>query len=288
MIYQALLGAWPLTNPDAGFVERMQVYVVKAAREGKQNTSWVAPNESYEAGLRQFVARILDREASGRFLASFEAFARRVALLGALNSLTQTALKVVMPGVPDFYQGTECWDLSLVDPDNRRAVDFAARARALANIAAHPEWDALARNWQNGEIKLALTRLLLSQRRQCGEVLTHGDYRPLRVTGPHSDEIIAFARTSGRVALVVVAPRVFHRVTNGGREWPFAAGWNAMVNLEGFSQLQNIVADAAVTGANVAAPALLGPLPVAILEAHCGRPKVVRPTAAPALVTNPA
>jgi (1->4)-alpha-D-glucan 1-alpha-D-glucosylmutase len=288
MMYQALLGAWPTTDPDASFVERMQAYVVKAAREGKQVTSWIAPNESYETGLRQFVARILDRKFSGRFLASFEAFARRGALLGALNSLTQTALKALMPGVPDFYQGTEFWDLSFVDPDNRRTVDFAARARSLANIAAHPEWDVLARNWQNGEIKLALTRLLLSQRRQWAEVLTHGDYRPLRVTGPHRKEIIAFARTSGRAALIVVAARLFHRVTNGGREWRLAAAWDAAVNLDGYSQLQNVVADAAVREANVPVAALLGPLPVAILEARCGRPKVARPTAAPVLVTDPA
>jgi (1->4)-alpha-D-glucan 1-alpha-D-glucosylmutase len=286
MIYQALLGAWPMTDPDASFVDRIQAYVVKAAREGKQVTSWIAPNESYEAGLRQFVARILDREASGRFLASFEAFARRAALLGALNSLTQATLKVAMPGIPDFYQGTEFWDFSLVDPDNRRAVDFAARATTLANIAAHPEWDVLARNWQNGEIKLALTRLLLSQRRQFGEVLTHGDYRPLRVTGRHSEGIIAFARTSGRAAVIVVAARLFYGVTNGGREWPAAAAWDAVVNLDGYSQLKNVVPDTAVRGANVLVAALLGPLPVAILEAHCGRPKVARPPAAPVLVTD--
>src|SRR5262249_20469284 len=128
MLYQALLGAWPLDGPNADFVERMLAYAVKAAREGKQQTSWLAPNEGYEAGLQRFVARLLDPVHSQRFITSFEAFAHRAALMGALNSLTQATLKATMPGVPDFYQGTELWDLSLVDPDNRRPVDIAKRA----------------------------------------------------------------------------------------------------------------------------------------------------------------
>ncbi len=112
--------------------QRIEAYAVKAAREGKLETSWLNPNEDYEEGLRGFVRAILDRKRAGAFLDSFEGFARRAALLGALNSLTQLALKATMPGVPDFYQGTEMWDLSLVDPDNRRPVDFAARQAALA------------------------------------------------------------------------------------------------------------------------------------------------------------
>ena len=109
----------------------MQAYALKAAREGKQETSWLNPNQAYEAGLRTFIERILDPAASAEFLDSIGTLAKRVALLGALNSLSQITLKATMPGVPDFYQGTEFWDLSLVDPDNRRPVDFAARAAAL-------------------------------------------------------------------------------------------------------------------------------------------------------------
>src|SRR6266851_2010748 len=132
MLYQVLLGAWPSGQRDGPFLERMQAYALKAAREGKQETSWLNPNEAYEAGLKTFIARILDRSASVEFLDSLETLAQRVALLGALNSLSQIALKATMPGVPDFYQGTEFWDLSLVDPDNRRPVDFAERAAMLS------------------------------------------------------------------------------------------------------------------------------------------------------------
>src|SRR5262249_16361425 len=117
MIYQTLIGVWPGSIRD-DLVSRVQAYALKAAREGKQQTSWNGPNETYEAALTCFVARLLDPQISAGFLGSFEKFARRTALLGALNSLSQLALKATLPGVPDFYQGTELWDLSLVDPDN--------------------------------------------------------------------------------------------------------------------------------------------------------------------------
>ena len=121
----------------------MQAYALKAAREGKQETSWLNPNEAYEAGLQTFLARILDRSVSAEFLDSLETLAQRISLLGALNSLSQITLKATMPGVPDFYQGTEFWDLSLVDPDNRRPVDFAERAAVLAAMET-PDWADLA------------------------------------------------------------------------------------------------------------------------------------------------
>ena len=113
--------------------ERMQAYALKAAREGKQETSWLNPHEPYEAGVKNFIARILDPSLSGEFLDSLQTLAQRLSLLGALNSLSQITLKATMPGVPDFYQGTELWDFSLVDPDNRRPVDFAARAPAAGD-----------------------------------------------------------------------------------------------------------------------------------------------------------
>ena len=128
MLYQALLGAWPPGRATMRFRERMQAYALKAAREGKQETSWLNPDQAYEAGLQTFIERILDRSTSAEFLDSLETLAQRVSLLGALNSLSQITLKATMPGVPDFYQGTEFWDLSLVDPDNRRPVDFTERA----------------------------------------------------------------------------------------------------------------------------------------------------------------
>ena len=131
MLYQALVGAWP-DKTDVQLVARMQRYAVKAAREGKEETNWTDPNEAYETALREFVAGVLDPTISAGFLASFEEFAARTTLLGALNSLSQLVLKSRLPGVPDFYKGTEFWNLSLVDPDNRRSVDFSERRSFLA------------------------------------------------------------------------------------------------------------------------------------------------------------
>src|ERR1017187_8258789 len=142
MLYQALLGAWPLGGREDSLAERMQAYALKAAREGKQETSWLNPNQAYEAGLRTFLTRILDRSVSAEFINSLETLARRTSLLGALNSLSQITLKATMPGVPDFYQGTEFWDLSLVDPDNRRPIDFVERADVLA-AQGEPDWQGL-------------------------------------------------------------------------------------------------------------------------------------------------
>src|SRR5665213_2311996 len=182
----------------------MQTYALKAAREGKQETSWLNPSEAYEAGLRRFIARILDPAVSAEFLDSLQTLARRIALLGALNSLSQITLKATMPGVPDFYQGTEFWDLSLVDPDNRRPVDFAERAAVLAANES-PDWERLAQHWTDGHLKLAWTRQLLKWRTELADVFAHGDYVPLQVSGPHRDHVIAFARRRGRDAAVVAA-----------------------------------------------------------------------------------
>ena len=179
MLYQALLGAWPSAAGRRSFIERMQAYALKAAREGKQETSWLNPNEAYEAGLRTFIERILDPAASAEFLNSLETLAQRVALLGALNSLSQITLKATMPGVPDFYQGTEFWDLSLVDPDNRRPVDFAERAKVLAatgNAGLGRPGAELA----DGHLKLAWTRQLLKLRTELADLFASGEYQPLR------------------------------------------------------------------------------------------------------------
>src|SRR4029077_2332089 len=166
MLYQALIGAWSPATTDASFAQLIEGYAIKAAREGKLETSWLSPDADYEQGLRAFVRAILDRGRSGAFLVSFEEIAKRFALIGALSSLTQLVLKATMPGVPDFYQGTEGWDLALVDPDNRRPVDFKSLQAALANVSDAPDWSALAAHWADGRIKLALTHRLLTLRRE--------------------------------------------------------------------------------------------------------------------------
>src|SRR5664279_5408076 len=234
MLYQTLLGVWPAGERDDTFAERMQAFALKAAREGKQETSWLNPNQTYEAGLRTFIERILDRSASAEFINALETLSRRIALLGALNSLSQITLKATMPGVPDFYQGTEFWDLSLVDPDNRRPVDFAERARLLPALE-QPDWKSLARQWPDGHIKLAWTRRLLRLRSELAEVFTHGDYVPLEVSGPHRDHIIAFARRRGHDAAIVAVAKSFAPFSQGGRAWPRPDAFDGAISFSGYS-----------------------------------------------------
>ncbi|HMH62559.1 MAG TPA: malto-oligosyltrehalose synthase, partial [Bradyrhizobium sp.] len=263
MLYQALLGAWPSGQRDDAFLERMQAYALKAAREGKQETSWLNPNPAYEAGLRTFIERILDHAASAEFLNSLETLAQRVSRLGALNSLSQITLKATMPGVPDFYQGTEFWDLSLVDPDNRRPVDFAERAAVLASLAA-PDWESLAQNWSNGHLKLAWTRHLLKLRTELADVFAHGDYQPLEIIGPHRDHVIAFARRHGRDAVITAVAKSFAPMSQGGRIWPRADAFDGALNLKGYS-VEGIVSEAGAM--QVQLSALFRHLPVAVLKA---------------------
>jgi (1->4)-alpha-D-glucan 1-alpha-D-glucosylmutase len=263
MLYQALLGAWPLAGIESDFAERIKAFVVKAAREGKQETSWLAPNERYENGLTEFVDRVLDLERSASFIDGFDAFARRVALMGALNSLAQLALKATMPGVPEF------WDLSLVDPDNRRSVDFAARASTLASIGQAPDWPALAGAWPDGRIKLALTRSLLTLRSELADLFTNGAYRPLEVVGPNRREIVAFARVRERDAVIVVTGRFFGRATQEGRRWPPSQAWNASILAEGFSAIRTVLpAGKTMTGPRLPAADLFEVLPIAVLHAQ--------------------
>jgi (1->4)-alpha-D-glucan 1-alpha-D-glucosylmutase len=268
MLYQALLGAWPLEGIDKAFVERMQAYAIKAAREGKERTSWIAPDERYEAGLTAMVAALLDRGRSPDFLDGFDAFAKRVALIGALNGLTQVALKLTIPGVPDLYQGTEFWDLSLVDPDNRRPVDFRAREAALRSLQPQPDWAALAQSWTDGRLKLALTHTLLALRRQWPQLFAGGDYRPLEVRGPDRDEIVAFARTHGDDALVLVIGRRFGRATDAGCAWPQGKTWEASISLVGFRSMRGLLPTSdAIAGPEAPVADLFGAIPVAVLHA---------------------
>ena len=259
MLYQTLVGAWPLGGIDDSFIERVQAYALKASREGKLETSWLNPNEAYEAGLNTFIARILDRTASAEFIDSMTTLAQRVSLLGALNSLSQITLKATIPGVPDFYQGTEFWDLSLVDPDNRRPVDFTERATALQRLRT-PDWDALAQDWRNGHVKLAWTHHLLKLRDELADVFTQGEYQPLPVTGRHRDHVIAFVRRLGEDAAITVVGKLFAPLSQGGRVWPRAENFDGAVDLTGYS-IEGIGT------AEVSLSHLFRQLPVAVLKA---------------------
>jgi (1->4)-alpha-D-glucan 1-alpha-D-glucosylmutase len=240
LLYQTLLGVWQGT-PDNAFIVRIEAYAIKAAREGKIETSWMNPDEGYEAALSAFVRHILNPVGDRKFVDMVSKFAQRVTLLGAANSLLQLALKATMPGVPDFYQGTEFWDFSLVDPDNRRPVDFAAREAALAKLGEEPDWAELVRGWADGRLKLALTREFLHLRRSMPDVFTVGGYRPLPIHGKDADHVIAFARNSGREAAIVVAGRHFARCLGGGDRWPSTRTWDATIGLNDFEGIENVL-----------------------------------------------
>ena len=234
LFYQSLLGIWPLTEPteaeQADLIARLQRYMEKATHEAKQHTSWINPNERYDHAVREFVAATLERSAGNRFLAHFRQFQSAVSAWGLYNSLAQLTLKLTAPGVPDLYQGQDLWDFSLVDPDNRRPVDFALRQQLLADIehrgtdaeGLHALASELASSPADPRTKLFVTSRLLDLRRRTGTLLVEGDYRPIAVSGSAADHVVAFARVGQGVApqgdvasraVLVVVPRLLVRLT---------------------------------------------------------------------------
>jgi (1->4)-alpha-D-glucan 1-alpha-D-glucosylmutase len=209
LIYQTIAGAWPFDALiDETFVKRIQEYMAKAIKEAKVNTSWIQPNENWDTAVRDFVGKIL---ASGRFIDLMRPVAEKLAQLGAVNSLSQTLVKLTAPGVPDTYQGTEMWDFSLVDPDNRRPVDYDARRNALAGLRdAHP--GELMENWKDGRIKLFLTQRVLHFRRDHFNLFAKGDYTPIAATGKFADSVFAYTRRLNNQQLLIIAPRLSARV----------------------------------------------------------------------------
>ncbi|TVQ35741.1 MAG: malto-oligosyltrehalose synthase [Geminicoccaceae bacterium] len=223
LFFQMVVGAWPLAlaaDDAAGLealAERLQGYMQKAIREAKRQTSWAVMDEVYEASVREFVAAALDPDQSPRLLGEIASFVGEIARAGALNGLAQTLLKLTIPGVPDIYQGTEDWDLSLVDPDNRRPVDYAGRRRALEQLRAGDEvLAAWSDAWPDGRIKLALVARLLRLRAGDPDLFEHGRYVPLPARGAGADHVIAFARVMEQRALVVVAPRLVSAMMEDG------------------------------------------------------------------------
>jgi len=209
-IYQTLLGAYPLPgNGEEDFLERLLNYLPKALREAKVHSTWSEPNESYEAATKEFVTKLLDKQTD--FWQSFIKFHEKVVDYGIINSLAQVVLKYTCPGVPDTYQGTELWDLSLVDPDNRRPVDYALRQGYLAEWEIWKENKAeflihLWHNRINAGIKLFLIQTLLHIRQQQPELFAKGAYVPLQITGEYQEQIIAFARTYNQMGYIIVLP----------------------------------------------------------------------------------
>jgi (1->4)-alpha-D-glucan 1-alpha-D-glucosylmutase len=245
--YQAVLAAWPAESeeapvPDqaaAELVERLRAYMNKAIREGKLHTSWINPNEAYEAAVDGFVQRCLQGDGASKFLPLLVPFARRLARLGMVNSLAQLVLKLVSPGVSDVYQGGELWDLSLVDPDNRRPVDYGHRRALLrelepllaaGDVAGPGERDesaavgALVDRWHDGRIKMFVTAAGLRLRRARPEVFLDGTYLPVAADGLGADHVVACAREHEGALVLAIVPRLLasaapHAEVTGPEAW---------------------------------------------------------------------
>jgi (1->4)-alpha-D-glucan 1-alpha-D-glucosylmutase len=225
LMYQTIIGAWPLLEADIPqFKERLKAYVIKAAREAKVLTNWLSPRQDNEAALMSFVDAIIEPSVTNQFMPDIVAFQKRVAFYGAINSLSQLLLKTISPGVPDFYQGTELWDLSLVDPDNRRPVDFTQRRDLMEVLLEQENAEALSlrdllQSWHDGRAKLYVTHKALRTRNANRNVFLEGRYTSLRAAGPKQNHVIAFARCHGDTWIIAVAPRFPSRLSEVG-EFP--------------------------------------------------------------------
>ncbi|MEW6441881.1 MAG: malto-oligosyltrehalose synthase [bacterium] len=290
LLYQALVGArpaGPLSGAElAAFRERVAAYMQKAISEAKVHTSWINPNEEYEKATLDFVHRVLDGKRKNRFLRRLEAFANRVAFFGCFNALSQVLLKLTAPGVPDLYQGTETWNLSLVDPDNRRPVDYEARRRMLDELKDRvdrsgaellPLAGELLESLHDGRSKLYLTFRTLNFRRDHRRLFTHGDYLPLEGRGERQDHVCAFARVLDRDSALVVAPCRIAGLTGGVERPPMGEEvWKDTrlllpPDLEGRSYRNFLTGEPvrkgpAEDGPGLRIALLLGRFPVALLE----------------------
>jgi (1->4)-alpha-D-glucan 1-alpha-D-glucosylmutase len=259
----------------------MVAYHIKAFREAKQRTSWVNPNEPFENRIAAFLNGILSNPSNRDFLEQLRAFRQRIDLAGVSNALAQVTLKCTIPGVPDFYQGCELWNFSLVDPDNRRPVDYEERAETLKGMRRELEHDRKATivrlldRWQSGHVKLFLTHAMLQFRQQHPDIFLQGEYIPLEVVGTRSGHVIAFARRRGDGWSISVVPRLPFALTSGSELPMGAACWeDTAIELPADSPLhwQDVVTrnvfDARSTEKRKRIPVseLLAEFPVAVLK----------------------
>lgn len=235
LFYQTLVGMWPTTPPQpeeyATLIQRLQGYMEKATREAKSRTSWINPNVAYDEAIREFVASVLNPKKNKKFLAEFHAFLERVLDWGMYTALSQLVVKLTSPGIPDIYQGQEAWDFSLVDPDNRRPVNYACRRQGLDELSHRWEASAesrlelareLARAPRDPRLKLFVTSRLLRLRRDEAELFAQGEYIPLEALGAAQQHLCAFAwkleTSQGRRGVIVAAPRLIASLLTGSAD----------------------------------------------------------------------
>jgi (1->4)-alpha-D-glucan 1-alpha-D-glucosylmutase len=278
LFYQTLVGAWPPllgpADPDgvSALAKRIEAAMIKAVREGKERSSWSYPDAAYESGLQRFVRGVLDAARPNPFLADFAGFIQLLARPAAIASLAQLVLKLTVPGVPDIYQGGELWDLSLVDPDNRRPVDWPARQRLIDEVAGTASAVALAAEWADGREKLFVTTRLLALRQAYPLLFAAGDYQPLDVSGGrNADRLCVFARRHGGQALVAAVPRLTYGLfQNGAGLADFAA---TEIALPSGNCWRNVFTGATIEGAApVPAAELFRDFPVAVLLGEAEAP----------------
>jgi maltooligosyltrehalose synthase len=211
LVYQTLIGSYPFQGDN--YINRLKEYFQKALREAKVHSTWAEPNEAYERACIIFIQRIL--EDNTEFKKTFFPFLEKISWYGMFNSFGQLILKFTCPGIPDIYQGTELWDLNLVDPDNRRAVDYDIRMKMLKQDKSFGE---LINTFQTGEVKLKLMHQLLQIRNQYHEIFTNGEYVPLHIDGKYNDHVLGFMRKHDRSAIVVFVPVTYALIESESKE----------------------------------------------------------------------
>jgi len=214
LLYQTLLGTYPFQdfNQDK-YLDRISEYIVKAVREAKRHTAWLEPDVEYEKAFTNFLQQILEPDENNDFLSEFISLKEKLAHFGVINSLSQALLKMTAPGIPDFYQGSELWNFSLVDPDNRRPVDYELRKQYLSEIQEGFEHDpqhlleTVLKDPASGKCKMAIIQKVLEERKNHAQLFQKGDYIPLKINGELRDHVFAFARNCNKSWYVVAVPR---------------------------------------------------------------------------------
>jgi len=231
-LYQTMLASWPFSDEDLdAFRMRLREYLVKAVREAKEHTGWLKPDEEYEEAFVSFAETITRPSPDNSFLEAFRPLQKKAAHLGVINSLAQTLIKITSPGVPDFYQGTELWDLSFVDPDNRRPVDFGLRTQYLDQLIQGFQSDLqalsaeLLQHPEDGRIKMFLIHRALAARRQHRALFLQGEYQPISFSGRRRDHVFGFARRLNKATALTITPRLVSPLVDVG-QYPLGSLWD--------------------------------------------------------------